>query len=82
MVFTTTSWPKYYYAAGLILFMRASRTPKEEEAFQNLESAWQDWFGVDLDFDQGFNQGFLCVLLRRAKLVQCPLVCLGQGHHR
>jgi hypothetical protein len=50
MVFTRIMRPKYYYAAGLILFMRASRTPKEEEVFQHLVQSWEDWFGTDLNY--------------------------------
>jgi hypothetical protein len=52
--------PRYYYAAALILFMRASRTAKEEEVFVKLSERWPDWFGsVELDYaylDKGAPQ--------------------------
>ena len=51
MAFPHFPRPKYYHAAGIILFLRASRTPKEEEVFQSLCNRWQEWFGTDLDYE-------------------------------
>ena len=50
MVFSYSDRPKYYWAAGLLLFMRPSRTEKEEEVFKDLSSMWQNWFAADLDY--------------------------------
>jgi hypothetical protein len=51
MAFPPFPRPKYYFAAGIILFLRASRTPKEEEVFQILSNRWQEWCGTDLDYE-------------------------------
>ena len=43
--------PKYYYAMAILLLVRASRTPKEEEAFQKLKSLWEGkWFDSHLTY--------------------------------
>jgi hypothetical protein len=48
--------PRYYFAAGLLLYMRASRTPIEEEVFQTISDRWENaWFSEALDY---------CVLAR------------------
>ena len=51
MTFDETKRPKYYFAAALILFMRSSHTPKEEEVLQVLREKWRDWFGVELSYE-------------------------------
>ena len=48
--------PRYYFAAGLLLYMRASRTPIEEEVFQTISDRWENaWFSEALNY---------CVLAR------------------
>jgi len=52
MEFSIPARPRYYFAAALILFMRTSRTDKEEEVFQKLLALWPDWFGgTELDYE-------------------------------
>jgi len=46
----TAERPKYFYAAGLILFMRAPRTALEEEVFQTLSAKWIQWFDDALTY--------------------------------
>ena len=50
MAFPEFPKPKYYYAAALILFLRASRTELEEKVFQHLCKMWTDWFNEDLTY--------------------------------
>ena len=43
---------KYYFAMALILLVRATRTPMEEEAFQRLKERWEgEWFDYSLEYD-------------------------------
>ena len=51
MAFPEHPKPKYYYAAALILFLRASRTDLEESVFQHLSARWCDWFNEDLTLE-------------------------------
>jgi len=51
MAFPDHPKPKYYYAAALILFLRASRTDLEETVFQQLSARWCDWFNEELTFE-------------------------------
>jgi hypothetical protein len=51
MAFPAHPKPKYYYAAALILFLRASRTESEETVLQALSQMWTVWFGEDLTFE-------------------------------
>jgi len=50
MTFPSHPRPRYYFAAALILFMRASRTEKEEKVFRELFERWPEWFGEELDY--------------------------------
>ena len=50
MAFPEHPKPKYYNAAALILFLRASRTELEEKVFQHLSKMWTDWFNEDLTY--------------------------------
>jgi len=53
----TAERPKYFYAAGLILFMRAPRTALEEEIFQTLSAKWIQWFDDALTYVYFKNKG-------------------------
>ena len=53
----TAERPKYFYAAGLILFMRAPRTALEEEVFQTLSAKWIQWFDDALTYVYFKNKG-------------------------
>jgi hypothetical protein len=47
----TEDRPKYYYAMAILLLLRVSRTPKQEEAFQKLKYLWEEkWFGSTLTY--------------------------------
>jgi hypothetical protein len=47
----TDDRPKYYFAMAILLLLRASRTPKQEEAFQKLRHLWEEkWFGSTLNY--------------------------------
>jgi hypothetical protein len=51
MAFPAHPKPKYFYAAALILFLRASRTESEETVLQTLSQMWTVWFCEDLTFE-------------------------------
>jgi len=51
MAFPAHPKPKYFYAAALILFLRASRTESEETVLQALSQMWTVWFCEDLTFE-------------------------------
>ncbi len=51
MRFTYQERPKYFYAAGLLLYLRAFRTALEEKVLQNLSERWSSWFDEDLTYD-------------------------------
>jgi hypothetical protein len=43
--------PRYYFAAALLLYMRASRTAIEEKVFRKISDMWEDtWFSQVLDY--------------------------------
>jgi hypothetical protein len=50
MSFTEKPRPKYYNAAALILFLRASREWMKETVFQKLSKRWPEWFDGELTY--------------------------------